>query len=122
MEGFIKNSEFLKRKFNLFLLPVFSILLFSQYQPEHKDLINTTYNRTFDKSIITRYLKSEIHQDVSAALLSISHSKDTSFVNEILRLDYTKYANEMVFTLGQLGYCLQSEVFIKNKLITKIKT
>lgn len=119
MEGFIKNSEFLKRKFNLFLLPVFSILLFSQYQPEHKDLINTTYNRTFDKSIITRYLKSEIHQDVSAALLSISHSKDTSFVNEILRLDYTKYANEMVFTLGQLGYCLQSEVFIKNKLMTK---
>ena len=72
------------------------------------DLIKTTYSRSFDKQIISKYLDSDKHYQTKAAILSIAQSEDTSFVPELLKLDLTKYGSEICFALAQIGNCEQS--------------
>jgi cyclophilin family peptidyl-prolyl cis-trans isomerase len=80
------------------------------------DLIKTTYQRSFDKIILTNNLSSNIDKKVEAALLSISHSEDTTFVPELLKLNLLNYGNEVCFALGQIGRCNQSLKFLWNYL------
>ena len=96
----------------LILTFVLSKLIFAQYDSTMYDLIKTTYERSFDKHIITKYLNSDLDNQTKAAILSIAQSEDTSFVPELLKLDLTKYGSEVCFTLAQIGSCNQSIDFL----------
>ena len=100
----------------------FSILLLfqftckAQYTHADKDLIQTTYTRQFDKSIENKYLHSNDSVKVNAALLSLAQSEDTSWVKEILQLDFGKHSKFICFALGELGKNIQSVNFLLSKL------
>ena len=96
----------------LILLFLLSKLIFAQYDSTMYDLIKTTYERSFDKSITHDYLRSNSQTKTKAALLSIAQSEDTSFVPDILKLDLTKYGSEVCFALAQIGQCNQSINFL----------
>ena len=96
----------------LILLFVLSKLIFAQYDSTMYDLIKTTYERSFDKRIISNYLHSNSEQKTRAAILSIAQSEDTSYVPELLKLDLTKYSSEVCFALAQIGKCDQSIKFL----------
>ena len=100
----------------LILFLALSKLIFAQYDSTMFDLIKTTYERSFDKQIISKYLNSDIEHKTKAAILSIAQSEDTSFVSELLKLDLTKFGNEICFALAQIGECEQSINFLWNYL------
>ncbi len=99
-------------KYLILVLMLLSEALFAQYDSTMYDLIKTTYERKFDKSIINSYLKSESDKKIKAALLSISQSEDTSFIPILLKLDHTLFGNEILFAIGQIGYSKQSIEFL----------
>ena len=94
------------------IIILFSNLVFAQYDSTMYDLIKTTYERSFDKSIIHNYLYSNSEAEAKAAILSIAQSEDTSFVSELLKLDLNKYGSEVCFALAQFGHCKQSLNFL----------
>src|SRR5574338_828458 len=100
----------------LIFLVALSNLAFAQYDSSMIDLIKTTYERSFDKGIIYSYLHSDTQQKINAALISISHSEDSSFVPEILKLDLNNYGAQICFTVAQLEPCSQSLNFLWNYL------
>jgi len=75
-------------------------------------LVKTTFTRIFDKKIIATYLNSNDDRKVIAALLSISHSEDSSFIPLICALDFQKYYETICFALGQLGEHLSSAQYL----------
>ncbi|MFH1194464.1 MAG: peptidylprolyl isomerase [bacterium] len=88
----------------------------AQFTHNDYNLVKTTFLRTFDKEIISKYLSSTNNEAVTAALLSISHSEDTSWVSQITGLDFNTYGENIAFTLGQLGECSQSTKFLLDKI------
>ncbi|MFZ1518293.1 MAG: peptidylprolyl isomerase [Ignavibacteriaceae bacterium] len=100
----------------LILFLALSKLIFAQYDSTMYDLIKTTYERSFDKQIISKYLNSDIAYKTRAAILSIAQSEDTSFVPELLKLDVTKFGSQVCFALAQNGECDQSISFLWNYL------
>ena len=96
----------------LILTLVLSKFIIAQYDSTMYDLIKTTYSRSFDKQIISKYLDSDKDYQTKAAILSIAQSEDTSFVPELLKLDLTKYGSEVCFALAQIGSCDQSIDFL----------
>ncbi len=112
-------------KKNIFALLSLLLLLtsnytFAQYTLNDSALVRTTFLREFDKEIIYNYLFSEDSNKVNAALLSISHSEDTTFVDSIINLDFNKYGVNIAFTLGQIGESKKSEEFLIIKMIDSI--
>lgn len=94
----------------LFLIPnTFSL---AQYTQNDSALIGTTFLREFDKGIIYDYLSSEDSNKINAALLSISHSQDTTFFDSIMKLDFYNYGDYISFALGQLGESDKSEKYL----------
>lgn len=77
--------------------------LSAQYRNNDYDLVKTTFLREFDKSIIENYFQSGELDKVNAALLSIAHSQDTSFIKNILLLDFNQHPKQITFALGELG-------------------
>jgi cyclophilin family peptidyl-prolyl cis-trans isomerase/nitrogen regulatory protein PII-like uncharacterized protein len=90
--------------------------LFAQYTKDDKELVKTTFTKEYNKEIILSYLHSDSPQKIKAVLLSLSQSEDTSWVNEIIGLDFTKYGDDISFTLGQLGECKTSSFFLAKML------
>ncbi|MCL6495725.1 MAG: peptidylprolyl isomerase [Ignavibacterium sp.] len=109
------NSNLILLKF-LTLLVLFNNFLFPQYNVSHRDLIETTAKREFDKNIIEKYLSSSDSNDVIAALLSISHSEDSKLIKKITELDFNKYGKWISFALGQIGESVISKKFLWEKL------
>ena len=94
----------LRFKFSLlFLFFFYNASSLCQYDKSDEALVKTTFTRTFDKKIISTYLNSNDDRKISAALLSISHSEDSSFIPQIISLDFQKYYETISFALGQLG-------------------
>ena len=93
-----------------------SKLVFAQYDSTMYDLIKTTYERSFDKQIISNYLTSDKDYKIRAAILSIAQSEDTLFVSELLNLDLNKYGSEVCFAIAQIGESNQSIKFLWNYL------
>lgn len=93
-----------------------SSLLLAQYCEEDNRLIETTYQRAFNKDLIQTYLSSNDPEKVRSALLSISHSEDTSFIPLITSLPFNEYAELICFAVGQIGPCVQSGSFLWNKI------
>ncbi|HEX9253359.1 MAG TPA: hypothetical protein VF870_14025, partial [Ignavibacteriaceae bacterium] len=96
----------------LILLLLLSKLIFAQYDSAMYDLIKTTYERSFDKTIINKYLLADSDKEIKAAILSIAQSEDTSFVPGLLKLDLSKYGSEVCFALAQIGKSNQSINFL----------
>ena len=109
------HSRFLKI-FQIFFILLSPIVILAQYTPNDSALARTTFLREFDKDIINEYLLSDDSKKVTAALLSISHSEDTTFVDSIINLDYYKYGDNINFAIGQIGNSIESENFLINKL------
>jgi cyclophilin family peptidyl-prolyl cis-trans isomerase len=92
--------------------------IFVQCSKDNFQLVKTTYQRTFDKEIISSYLSSKDPNKVNAALLSISHSEDTSFVPEVISASFKEYPKMICFALGQMGSCDQSSLYIWSKIFS----
>jgi cyclophilin family peptidyl-prolyl cis-trans isomerase len=101
------------KAFVLFFLS--SCFIIAQYQENDYEIVKTTYQRTFDKELITKYLYSENPDEVKAALLSVSHSEDTSFVYLIKQVDFKEHAELICFAIGQIGKCTESVKFLWDK-------
>lgn len=94
----------------LLLIPnTFSV---AQYTQNDSALVKTTFLREFDKNIIYDYLSSKDSNKINAALLSMSHSEDTTFVDSIIKLNYYNYGDYIPFALGQLGESKKSEKYL----------
>lgn len=91
----------------------------AQYSPEKTDLIETTAKRDFNKRILENYFSSSDTSDVIAALLSVSHSEDTTFVKRITELDFNRYGKWISFALGQIGNSYLAKEFLAKKLFEK---
>ncbi|MFA6598910.1 MAG: peptidylprolyl isomerase [Ignavibacteriaceae bacterium] len=91
------------RFFGLLFFLFYTASSYSQYNQCDEALVKTTFTRTFDKKIIAAYLTSHDEREVVAALLSISHSEDSSFVPQICTLDFQKYYETICFALAQFG-------------------
>jgi len=97
------------------LLISFSAIL-PQYNNADVELVRTTFNREFDRNILQGYLHSSNQQKVIAGLLSVSHSHDTSFVEELINLDFDAYGYYISFALGQIGESTKSTNYLLEKL------
>lgn len=98
----------------LILFLFFNQFILAQYSPTYTDLIHTTYTREFDKSILGKYLSSNNQEKISAALLSISISRDTSFADEVINLEATD-TELKIFCLESLGQCFQTTKYFWEK-------
>ena len=98
----------------LFIL--LALQLIAQYNDVDYELVKTTYQRTFNKELISKYLHSENPEEVKAALLSVSHSEDTSFVYLIKKIDFKEQAEFICFAIGQIGGCTESVNFLWDKV------
>lgn len=98
------------------LLFLFSIQVAAQYNENDYELVKTTYQRNFDKEIIESYLHSEDADKIKAALLSISHSEDTSFIPLITSLPFADYAEMISFAIGQIGPSYPSQQYLWAKI------
>ena len=87
----------------LFFILFYTASSFCQYDKSDEALVKSTFTRTFDKKIISSYLNSNDERKIAAALLSISHSEDSSFIPQICSLDFQKYYETICFSLGQFG-------------------
>ena len=99
----------------LILFLFFNQFILAQYSPTYTDLIHTTYTREFDKSILGKYLSSNNQEKISAALLSISNSRDTSFAEEVINLEATD-TELKIFCLESLGQCFQTTKYFWEKV------
>ncbi len=100
----------------LILFFVLSKIIYAQYDSTMYDLIKTTYERSFDKQIISKYLNSDKGYKTKAAILSIAQSEDTIFVPDLIKLNLNKYGSEVCFAIAQIGKCNQSINFLWNYL------
>ena len=95
----------MKKIFSLLLVIILLIPVFlkAQYSQQDYDLVKTTFDKKYDRKIISGYLNSGKSEKINAVLLSIAHSEDKSFIPEILKLNFTSNSEYICFALGQLG-------------------
>ncbi len=91
-------------------------LLFAQYNERDYKLVRSTFFRNFNENIFIDYLNSGETEKVNAALLSIAHSADTNFIDQIIQLDFNKNSLFILFALGKLGYTEQSVEYLRSKI------
>jgi len=94
------------------LLFLFSIQVVAQYDENYYELVKTTYQRIFDKEIIGSYLYSGDADKINGALLSISHSEDTSFIPLITSLPFGDYPRMISFSIGQIEPSYSSQQYL----------
>lgn len=100
----------------LFVL-LFYTSVSAQYTNNDYELIKSTFNRSFDKELIRDYLASSNGDSVRAALLSLGHCNDQTWIPEIIKLNFDLYGNYISLALGQLGPSGLSTKFLFNKII-----
>ncbi|MGD8307509.1 MAG: peptidylprolyl isomerase [Ignavibacteria bacterium] len=103
---------------NLFIVLFFAILLVWGCGNKNNDLIKTSFTRSFDKEILKSYLDSNNPELIKQALLSVSHSEDTTFIPLIISLSFNDYPEMICFALGQIRPCHISTQFLWEKVGT----
>ncbi len=96
----------------LLILLFATCTLYAQYHKEFRDLIETTYLRTFDSTVVLKYLNSSDFDSSKAALLSISNSGNKNFIDKIINSNPGSLLIEKSFALGKLGADSLSENFL----------
>ena len=104
------------RYFIILLILFFPLATNAQYSSNERDLVKTTFDRSFDNNIISRYLSSNDPLKVNAALLSIAQSGNKSFIENIESLKFSQNPKYICFALGQLGPDTSSSDFLYQKL------
>lgn len=100
-----------------FILLVFACINnFSQFSSNDYDLVKTTATRQFDRDIINQYLQSNDHHKIVAAVLSVSHSNDTTFIDDVIKIELPGLDDYIAFCLGQLGPSQKSTNFLIDKI------
>lgn len=102
--------------FFLFLFLFFAIPIFSQFVKEDSLLIYKTFTRDWKDKIFLEYLNSNDSRKQNAALLSVSHSNDTSFVTTLTSIKNNNCRKNIFFALGQIGYSSQSIDYLHAQL------
>ncbi len=82
---------------------LFKGICFGQYSIKDRDLVKTTFTRSFDRAVELNYLHSSEPSKVIAGLLSVAQSGDTLFNQEIEKLDFKKFAKYICFALAEAG-------------------
>ena len=100
-------------KYILILIFAFTATVPAQYTPGDKKLAAAAFTRSFNKGVITEYLESDNPEKITAGLLSVSQSGDTSFVPFIISIPADNFSREICFALGQLGTCQKSIEYLK---------
>lgn len=100
----------------LFVLLISATVINAQFTNNDYSLVKTTYERDFDTKVIKEYLDSDSQNKVKAALLSISHSGDSKWFNEIANLDFKKYGPYSAFALGQIGPSQEASEYLLDKI------
>lgn len=90
--------------------------LFAQYTNNDYELVKTTFTREFNKATILPYLASNDNDKVIAALLSITHSKDTGYVPLITTLNNDRFGQHIAFAIGQLPFCNASIKYLSDNI------
>ena len=119
MGNFIKNTGYMIRAFRYFIILLILFIplaINAQYSSNERDLVKTTFDRSFDNNIISRYLSSSDPLKVNAALLSIAQSGNKSFIETIENLNFSQNPEYICFALGQLGPDSSSSDFLYQKL------
>jgi cyclophilin family peptidyl-prolyl cis-trans isomerase len=119
MGNFIKNTGYMIKVFRYFIILFIlfiPLVINAQYSSNERDLVKTTFDRTFDTNIISRYLSSSDPLKVNAALLSIAQSGNKSFIENIENLNFSQNPEYICFALGQLGPDSSSSDFLYQKL------
>ena len=104
------------RYFIILLILFIPLAINAQYSSNERDLVKTTFDRSFDNNIISRYLSSSDPLKVNAALLSIAQSGNKSFIETIENLNFSQNPEYICFALGQLGPDSSSSDFLYQKL------
>lgn len=104
----------MKKTFLIFFI-LFAVAK-AQYTSNDSALVSTTFQRKFNKNIIIKYLYSNNSDSIKAALLTISHSEDTTFIDSIFKIDLEKYRDHVLFTLGQLGESKKASEYLLHRL------
>jgi cyclophilin family peptidyl-prolyl cis-trans isomerase len=103
---------------SLFILLPISIIL-PQYSKADGDLVKTTFTKEFNREIIGKYLYSGNSRKVKAAILSIAQSEDTTWVPQVIKINFSKYGEGICFALGEFGQCSRSSMFLLDKIKDK---
>ena len=88
---------------------------FSQYSPNDRQLVLTTFSRSFDKNTVLSYLNSGDPQKTNAALLSIAQSGDTLFAEDVSGVNFENHYKYICFALSELGECYTSSKFLREE-------
>jgi hypothetical protein len=95
---------------SLFILLPISIIL-PQYLKTDSDLVKTTFTKEFNRKIIGKCLNSGNSRKVKAALLSIAQSEDTTWVPQIIKINFSNTGKRFVLLLGNLGSAVSLQCF-----------
>ncbi len=112
MKNQLSNSS---KYFFLVIIFFFNSIIYGQFTSKDTNLVRTIYHRTFDKDLISGYLSAGDKEKVTAGLLCLANSDDTSFVKDVIKLDYSKFGDQIAFTLGKLGPSKLSETYLLEK-------
>lgn len=105
------------KKLFISLLFLFLISIpYAQYNKTDKELVRLTFERKVNRDIILTNLNSGNEKKVNAALLSIANLRDTSFISDIIKIDFNKHKEYICFTLSKLGRSDNSEAYLAQKL------
>lgn len=108
----------MKSIFNLLLLSTLFLTspLLSQFSKNDSLLIHKTFTRDWNDKIFYDYLVSEDEKKINSALLALSHSGDTSFVQSIVKIENRNCIRYIFFALGQIGFSFQSVNYLWQKI------
>ena len=102
-------------KFFTLLLFLFTTIT-AQYSVNDYELVKTTYTKSFNREIIEKYLNSDNPTKVIAGILSTAQSKDTTFIQLIIKKDFETFGKYISFAIGQIGYSNLAINFLSKKL------
>jgi len=95
---------------------LYTCQIFPQFTPDDSSLVKINYYRTADNELINSYLHSENENNIIASLLVLAQIKDSTFLDNIMNLNFNKFGNYISFTLGQYGRFDKTVKFLFDKL------
>ena len=105
----------------LLVILLFTGIVSAQYSKNDYELVKTTFTKEFSPEIINKYISSDNKENVIAGLLSLANSKDTSFVEQIVKLDEKIYGKYIAFALGEIGSSHTSLAYLSNYIFGEKK-
>lgn len=100
----------------LFFILSLNVNVPAQFGKDDSLLLHKTFAREWSDKIFSEYLTSDEPKKINAALLAVSHSADTSFVQSIIAIQNKDCEKYIFFALGQIGYSFQSSEYLRKRI------